>query len=142
MPNSAPISVPAGYAPAFALGFSDSSANLSLVSEGTRLPVAVSAPAPAALAGEATVSQVVGPFGATADRAVLVMLGGEWEGTVRLLRSIDGGATRLPLRVAGAVWAEFTAPGFEQAWFETEDGASFYLDIALASGTVAYRVSQ
>jgi hypothetical protein len=142
MPNSTPISVPAGYAPAFALGFSDSSANLSVVSEATRLPVAMSAAAPAPLAGQSAVSQVVGPFDATAGRTVQVLLDGEWEGKVQLLRSIDGGVTRLPLRVAGTVWAEYTASGLEQAWSETEEGASFYLDIALTSGTVAFRVSQ
>jgi hypothetical protein len=65
-----------------------------------------------------------------------------WDGTVRLLRSTDGGATKVPLRVGGASWAEYTQPGCEQAWTETEEGTSFYLDIALNSGTIDYRVSQ
>jgi hypothetical protein len=59
-----------------------------------------------------------------------------------LLRSTDGGSTMLPLRAGGGAWAEYTAPGCEQAWTESEEGVSFYLDIALNSGTVAYRVSQ
>lgn len=137
-----PISAPAGYAPAYAVGFADSKENLVLVSATAPLPVAISAPAPSPLVGLASSSEVVGPFVATAGRIVLVTLDGDWEGTVRLLRSIDGGATQVPLRVAGAAWGEYTASGCEQAWSETEDGASFYLDIALVSGGVAYRVSQ
>jgi hypothetical protein len=48
----------------------------------------------------------------------------------------------VPLRVGGSAWAEYADPGCEQAWTESEEGVSFYLDIALNSGTVAYRVSQ
>jgi len=142
MSDPTPISAPAGYAPTFALGFADSEVNLSLVSDERRLPVAVAPPAPEPLSGTASASAVVGPFAATAGRVITVSLDGDWEGTVRLLRSIDGGLSQSPLRVAGAPWAEFTASGCEQAWSETEDGASFYLEIALTSGAVSYRVSQ
>ena len=69
-------------------------------------------------------------------------LSGDWQGTARLLRSTDSGATMLPLRVGGLPWAEYTQSGCEQAWVETEDGISFYLDVTLTSGTLAYRVSQ
>jgi len=137
-----PITVPAGYAPAFAVGFSDPSEQLTIVGEGARLPVSVAAPAPAPVAGQSSVPELVGPFNATAGRVVSVTLGGAWEGTVRLLRSTDGGTTKVPLRVGGIDWGEYTSPGCEQAWVESEDGASFYLDIALVSGSVAYRVSQ
>jgi len=136
------ISVPAGFAPAVAVGFSDADGQLALASNAAPLPVATVAPAPAPLTGESTASEVVGPFDATGGRVVVVALDGEWSGTVRLLRSTDGGATRMPLRVGGSAWAEYTASGCEQAWSETEDGASFYLDVALASGAVTYRVSQ
>lgn len=142
MSDPTPISAPAGYAPTFALGFADPDVNLSLVSDGRRLPVAVAAPAPAPLVGEASASTLTGPFAATAGRVVTVSLDGEWQGTVRLLRSTDGGVSQSPLRVAGAAWAEYTSSGCEQAWSETEEGASFYLDIALTSGSVTYRVSQ
>jgi hypothetical protein len=142
MSDPTPISAPAGYAPTFALGYADRDVNLSLVSDERPLPVAVAAPALEPLSGTTSVSTVAGPFAATAGRVVTISLDGEWQGTVRLLRSTDGGISRSPLRVAGASWAEFTASGCEQAWNETEEGVSFYLDIALASGTVAYRVSQ
>lgn len=140
--NSTAISTPAGFAPAYAVGFSDPTGKLALVSDTAPLPVATAAPPPAPLVGLSSASEVVGPFSPTVGRVILVTLDGEWDGTVRLLRSTDGGITKLPLRAGGASWAEFTRPGCEQAWTVTEAGATFYLDIALTSGTVAYRVSQ
>lgn len=140
--TSTAISTPAGFAPAHAVGFADPNGQLALVSDAAPLPVATSAAAPLPLAGQASASGLVGPFAATPGRVVVVTLDGVWDGTVRLLRSTDGGATTAPLRVAGAAWAEYTESGCEQAWSETEEGASFYLDIALVSGAVAYRVSQ
>lgn len=143
MPVISPtITTPAGFAPAYAVGYSDPNGNLALVSDAAPLPVATLAPAPAALVGLASGSQTVGPFNPTEGRVIIVALDGEWEGTVRLLRSTDGGVTKMPLRVAGADWASYTTPGCEQAWTETESGVSFYLDIALVSGNIAYRVSQ
>lgn len=140
--TSPSIAVPAGFAPAYAAGYADSGGQLALVSYASPLPVATSAPAPDPLFGQSSVSTVSGPFNATADRAIVVTLDGDWQGTVRLLRSTDDGVTLVPLRVGGAAWAEYTESGCEQAWGETEAGVSFYLDIALTSGTVVYRVSQ
>ena len=142
MSDPTPITTPAGYAPAYAVGFADPAENLILVSDAERLPVASAPPAPAALAGQAALSAQAGPFAAVSGRIVSVTLGGTWEGTVSLLRSTDGGITLSPLRVAGQPWAQFTAPGCEQAWLETEEGATFFLDIQLSSGTLDYRVSQ
>jgi len=142
MSDSTPISAPAGFAPIFALGFADSDVNLSLVSDGMRLPVAIASPAPSPLSGETSVSTLAGPFAATAGRVVTVALDGDWQGAVRLLRSTDAGVSLTPLRVAGASWAEYTSSGCEQAWSETEEGVSFFLDIALTSGSLSYRVSQ
>ena len=143
MPSVPPaISTPAGFAPAYAVGYSDANGQLALVSAAAPLPVATTAAAEAPLAGQSSASQVVGPFAATPGLAVVVALDGTWEGTVRLLRSTDGGVTKLSLRAGGSAWGEYSETGVEQAWLETEDGASFYLDIALVSGTVSYRVSQ
>jgi hypothetical protein len=139
---TSPISVPAGFAPAYAVGYSDTGGRLALVSDTAPLPVSTAALAPDPLVGSISVSAIVGPFDAVAGRIVSVALGGEWEGTVTLLRSTDGGATKLPLRVAGEPWATFSSPGLEQAWQEAEEGASFFLDISLQSGNLAYRVSQ
>jgi hypothetical protein len=142
MSDPTPISMPAGYAPAFALGFADATHNLNIVSDSLRLPVAFAAPPQAALAGETANSILAGPFAATAGRVITVTLAGVWDGTARLLRSTDDGVTLVPLRVGGSVWAEYTESGCEQAWTESEEGVTFYLDVALNSGTVAYRVSQ
>jgi hypothetical protein len=140
--TSTSISVPAGFAPAYAVGFSDTAGQLALVSDTAPLPVATAAPAPAPLTGQASASELARPFEATPGRAIVVTLDGEWEGTVQLLRSTDGGLTKVPLRAGGSPWAEYTASGCEQAWVETEEGTSSYLDIVLVSGTLAYRVSQ
>ena len=142
MSNQRRIQTPAGYASGYAVGYADPADNLILVSEAERLPVAPVAPAPAAFVGQASTALVAGPFEAVAGRVVTVTLGGTWEGTIRLLRSTDGGSTLVALRVAGEPWAEYSQPGCEQAWLETEDGASFYLDVQLVSGTADYRVSQ
>ena len=143
MPVTSPsISVPAGFAPAYAVAFSDTGGQLALVSDAAPLPVTTAAPAPMALTGQSATSEVVGPFDPTVGRVIVVTLDGEWSGTVRLLRSTDGGLTKLPLRVGGLPWAEYSEPGTAQAWLETEEGTGFYLDMALNSGTVVYRVSQ
>ena len=142
MSDATPIETPAGYAPGYAVGYADPADNLILVSETDRLPVASFPPAPAPMAGQASAPGLTGPFEAVSGRVVAVTLGGIWQGIVKLLRSTDGGATLTALRVAGEPWAEYSHPGCEQAWLETEDGASFYLDIQLASGSVEYRVSQ
>ena len=140
--SSPSISVPAGFAPAYAAGYADAGGQLAVVSHASPLPVVTSAPPPAPLSGHTATSAVAGPFNATVGRAIVVSLDGEWTGTVRLLRSTDRGATRLPLRVAGGPWGEYSTSGCEQAWSETEEGVSFYVDISLNSGALAYGVSQ
>lgn len=143
MPNP-PISVPAGFAPAFALGYSDAQSNLTMVTATAPLPVSVSnaATAPAPLTGQTATAAVVGPFNAVAGLPVIVALSGTWTGTVQVLRSTDGGATRLPLRIGGSSWGTYHESGVEQAWIDNENGVSFYLDITPATGSVTYRVSQ
>jgi hypothetical protein len=44
--------------------------------------------------------------------------------------------------MAGAGWALFTANCCEPVWEDSEAGAQLYLSVTLASGTLAYRVSQ
>lgn len=142
MSEPVPIQTPAGYASAMAIGYANEAEHLVLVSAAKPLPVTTSAPAPAPLVGESSANLLAGPFSAVPGRVVTVTLRGTWQGSVRLLRSTDGGATLNPLKIAGEVWAQYSEPGCEQAWFESEEGASFFLDIELASGTISYRVSQ
>jgi hypothetical protein len=152
MPES-PVRLPAGYAPAFAVGYADESGNLVLAGIADPLPVTLdsgtievvpveSAPPPAPLSGSASASGLAGPFAPVAGRAVTLALSGTWDGTVQLTRSTDEGASRLPLTAAGLPWGIYTANICEQAWFESEDGAELYLEIALDSGEVDYRIAQ
>lgn len=152
MPES-PVKLPAGYAPAFAVGYADESGNLVLAGLADPLPVTLdsgtievqaveAAPPPDPLSGSASSSGLAGPFAPVAGRAVMLALSGSWEGTVELTRSTDAGATRLPLTAGGLPWGVYTANACEQAWFESEDGAELYLEITLASGEVAYRIAQ
>jgi len=152
MPQSQ-VKLPAGYAPAFAIGYADESGKLVLAGTADPLPVALdsgtievqpleSAPPPPPLAGSASSSGLAGPFAPVAARAVTLALSGTWEGTVQLTRSTDSGSTRLPLTAGGLPWGVYQSNICEQAWFESEDGAELYLEIALTSGAVDYRIAQ
>jgi hypothetical protein len=143
MPSPIPVSAPANYASVNAVGYVEADSTLTPVAADKPLPVSnVSVPAPAALVGTATVTAVVGPFTPNSDKPVVLALSGTWSGTVRLLRSIDGGTTKLPLTAAGQAWGVFGANCCEPVWQETVSGAALYLDITLGSGSVTYRVAQ
>lgn len=139
-----PISTPAGFAPAFAMGFADAQDCLAQVSAASPLPVDPRTRPSGAepLVGSTDAALVAGPFTPDGASPIAVTLSGDWSGSVRLLRSSDGGATRHALRVAGLDWGVFTANGTEQVWSESEGGATFWLDVAPTAGTCAYRVSQ
>jgi len=114
------------------------------VSSAALLPVSLgsTAPAPAALSGTLAASGSVGPFTPVAGQPVILALSGTWSGSVRPLRSTDGGTTRLPLTMAGAAWAQYSANCCEPVWEEYEAGAQLYLSGTVTSGSIAYRVSQ
>ncbi|MEY4472570.1 MAG: hypothetical protein RL671_874 [Pseudomonadota bacterium] len=137
-----PIQNPATYIPVQALAFAQTDGNSGLVSAELPLPVCTLRPANAPLAGSAIASGQVGPFVPAAGRPVMISLAGSWSGLVKVLRSIDAGATRLPLTLAGESWGEFTANTCEPIWEEYEDGARLYLDVTLLSGSLTYRVAQ
>ena len=153
MPSTTPIKSPAGYVPAFAIGYSDADGTLAVVDSLTPLPVALSGsqpvnvtsytpPAPAPLEGSSALSAVAGPFAPVAGRPVVMTLSGVWAGTVQLRRSTDGGVTRHPVTVGGIAWGRYSANACEPVWEEQESGVQLYLDIALTSGTIAYRIAQ
>lgn len=138
-----PVEAPAGFAPVFALGSTDGEGMLSLVGEHAPLDTVARPPvAPPALEGTAPAAFVAGPFLPAPLAPIFLTLTGEWEGTVRVLRSADGGATRVPLTVGGAGWAQFSANACEPVWAESEVGAALYLELAPTSGTIAYRLAQ
>lgn len=141
MPN--PIASPAGYTPVFAMSFADSGSAAQVVSGANPLPVmpvVVNKPAP--LSGSTGATTVAGPFAPVPGEPVMLTLSGTWAGTVTVLRSTDGGSTRSALTAMGKAWAQFTANACEPVWEEAESGATLYLDIALTSGSVTYRMGQ
>ena len=138
-----PISPPASYVTPTAVGFADSAGDLAIVGEDLPLPVAVRRDAaPAPLGGVTDQSIVAGPFVPLRDAPVHLQLGGEWTGQVTLQRSTDGGTTRSGVTAGGMAWATFSGNVNEPVWQECELGATLYLDIALTSGTLSYRLSQ
>jgi len=141
MPNN--VLSPAGYTPTFAVSFSDGASGAQIVTSASPLPVIpIVANKPLPIAGTTSSSTQVGPFSPVAGQPVVITLSGTWSGSVALLRSVDGGATRLPVTIAGRVWGQYTANACEPAWEEAEASASLYLDIALQSGAIAYRLAQ
>ena len=138
-----PLVSPAGYAPKFAIAFGNATGGAETVQPDNPLPVTVQpGAAPAAIAGSTSASTTVGPFVPTANRPMVLTLSGAWTGQVQVLRSTDGGVTKLPLTAGGLPYALFTANACETVWEETEAAASIYLAITISSGTVAYRVGQ
>ncbi len=143
MPKPTAISAPAGYVPSFALGYSDSDSNLSLVSEAKPLPIKMLRVTPTtSLNGQTATNMRAGPLAAEVDLPIIVTLAGEWTGSAQLLRSADNGATTVPLLVGGSPWGILSRNGCEQVWVESEAGTSFYLDIRITSGQLSYEVAQ
>lgn len=139
-----PVTAPAGAVPELALAFAASDGGAATVSAASPLPV-LATPQPATstpLAGTASASGTVGPFLPQLGRPIWLTLSGTWTGTASLLRSTDGGTTRLPLTVAGQPWGSFSANGQEPVVEESSAEASYYLAFSLQSGTAGYRVSQ
>lgn len=138
-----PSLAPAAYIPFTALACPDGDGSVA-VGPGNPLPVTASfGPAASSpLTGTTGTSGVLGPFEPDPGRPIHLTLSGTWSGSVQVMRSTDGGTTKHPLTVAGIGWASFTANCCEPVAEESEDGAEYYLDVALASGTLAYRVSQ
>jgi len=94
------------------------------------------------LAGTAAANTTVGPFVPQLGRPIWVTLSGTWTGSAQLLRSTNGGTTKLPLTVAGSVWGSFSASANEPVVEESDASATYYLAITIASGTLTYRVAQ
>ena len=147
MPN-VPISYPARYAPGVALNYADDGGNAVLVSQAAPLPVTLAAvtggtatPSPP-LTGTTDVAITTGSYVPLAGRPLVLTLTGTWTGTVKLLRSINGGTTKLALTLAGTPWAEFSANVNEPVWEENETAAVFFLQFAPLSGTITYRLAQ
>ncbi|MEO6152969.1 MAG: hypothetical protein ABIT09_09085 [Croceibacterium sp.] len=146
-----PISYPGRFAPGMAVNYADSTGAARQVSQSSPLPVTLVAATTttgtggttsAALTATATAVTTAGPFAPVAGKPIILTLAGSWIGKVTLLRSINGGTTRVPLSLAGTPWAVFTGNVCEPVWDETETGATFYLQLAPDKGAIVYRVAQ
>jgi hypothetical protein len=138
-----PILAPASYVTQSAIAFTQSDGNAQTVGLEHPLPItAIPFVASAALVGSTAANLVTAPFVAQPGRAVILALSGVWTGQVKVLRSTDGGVTKLPLTAGGQPFGIFTASGCEAVWEESEANAALYLDISVSAGTVTYRMGQ
>jgi hypothetical protein len=94
------------------------------------------------LVGTTTTTTTSAVFSPALQREIVLTTSGTWAGSVQLLRSVDSGATKLPVTVGGAVWASYTANVNEIVAVETESGAEYYLRIVITTGSMTYRLAQ
>ncbi len=141
---SIPVQVPGNFVPAYAVAYGAVDTGATFVDGDHPLPVRDAYPAAlsAPLVGTAAQAVVAGPFLPERGRPVWLTLSGSWSGSVRVLRSIDGGASKIALTIAGEPWARFTGNCNEAFIDETEAAASYYLEIDVTGGTISYRVAQ
>jgi hypothetical protein len=123
------------------MGYSDATGGLSLVSASSPLPVSMTGAAtPAPLTGTASANGTFGGFVPARGVGVVLVLSGTWQGSVRVVRSTDGGVTFNPLTVAGMPWAQFSGNICEAVWEENDPAATLHLIVTLSSGSVSYRI--
>lgn len=137
-----PIQSPSGYAATRAVAFADGDDNAILASAANPLPVTLGMAPTAALGGTTSASGMFGPYQPALGRGAILTLAGAWAGTVKVLRSVDGGTTKLPLTLAGTLWGQFSGNCCEPVWEESEAAATLWLDVALSSGSLTYRLAQ
>jgi len=126
-----------------AISFANQSGDADIVGAANPVPTTEQPfTAPAALAGVSAASALIGPFAPRAGRAVVLALSGVWTGTVKLVRSTDGGVTRVSLTAAGLPYGIYTSNVCEPVWEESEASALLYLDVALTAGSLTYRMGQ
>lgn len=75
-------------------------------------------------------------------RPINLLLTGTWAGTVQLLRSLDGGTTKIALTyVDGSAKGSYTGNAQTPIANESEAGATYYLRFTLTSGSATGRLS-
>lgn len=146
MPGDSPaIAVPAAYVGIEAIGFGTIGEELHSVTPDSPLPVAttIAAATSIPLSGSTGTTGTAGPFVPQLGRAIRVILSGNWTGTVQLLRSIDDGATRLPITYPdGSARGSWSTNINSRVVEESEAGATYYLAITMTAGTLSYRIAQ
>jgi hypothetical protein len=139
------IQAPAPYVPQVAVTYGPIGGDALAVDLGSPLPTrsvrvaAVSEP----LVGTATTSGTAGPFVPELGRPIWVTLGSGWTGSVQLLRSTDGGATRLAITTGdGTPKGVWSVPVNAAVTEESVAAASYWLSLTLTAGTLAFEVRQ
>ena len=92
----------------------------------------------------------VGPFTPQIGREIWLTINAPTSasGTAQLLRSTDGGTTKIGLTAGGALFGSFSftsvsgAISNEIMGVETDTAATYYVSVTLASGAVTVRVAQ
>ncbi|HEX7820767.1 MAG TPA: hypothetical protein VF463_09125 [Sphingobium sp.] len=143
-PETPEVDAPAGFVPQFAIAFGADGAAARAVDQGSPLPVAASfgVARSTPLAGSSGIAGSFGPFLPDLGRPIHLVLSGTWVGVVTVQRSTDGGVTRLPLTAGGGAWGQYSANANEAVAEESVATATYYLDVQISSGTVAYRLEQ
>ena len=141
----APVTTFDGPAPLRAMAFGPVDGPAVPVDPTHPLPVRTTPAAATAtpLAGSTAATAVMGPYAPDLGRPIVLTLSGSWTGSARLLRSTDGGTTRLPLTYSdGSAKPAWTGAVNAPVAEETVAAATYYLDVTLASGTLTYRMEQ
>lgn len=139
------IVAPSTIVPPSGQAFARADGSTAVVSPSDPLPTTPGPLGPSgvtALTGTSTGAQTVGPFVPVLGRPItLALAASSWPGgNVQLLRSTDGGVTKLPLTPAGVTIGTYSGPGADSPWIETESGATYYL--SLPGSGITYRVAQ
>ncbi|WP_053058542.1 hypothetical protein [Sphingomonas paucimobilis] len=140
-----PIAAPSSIVPPAGVAFTGADGQTKFASPADPLPTTAAPLAPAGvtpLVGTSTGAQTVGPFVPVLGRPITVALTAtSWPGgQAQLLRSTDGGVTKLPLTPAGVTVGVYSGIGADSPWVETEANATYYLSLPAAG--IAYRVAQ
>lgn len=138
------VALPAGYITGQAIAYTTAADHAVLVTQAAPLPVAQTRIATTAtvLVGTTSATATPGPFTPELCRPIWLTLSGTWTGGVQLLRSTDGGTTKLPLTAGGVGYAAFTGNANEAVIEESCAGATYYLAVTLSAGTLTYRLAQ
>jgi len=99
-----------------------------------------------------TALHMLGPFAPQLARPIILTLVATGaSGTAQLLRSTDGGTTKLPITQGGAPAADYQiglggpfagVVANERIWTETDAAATEYLQVQLTAGSLAVRLAQ
>jgi len=139
------VEAPGNFTPQVALAFGSLNEAATPIGPANPLPThaRLGAADSSPIAGSTSVSTLLGPFAPELGRLIWVTLSGTWTGSVQLLRSVDGGATRLPVTYGdGTVKGIYSGNVNAAVAEETVDGTIWYLDATLGSGTLNYRLEQ